>query len=934
MPQIPFVSSVIAWFTGLPAIVQGMITSYAINKVCEELGMYDQDFSSASYERGVKANNTKNTYPIPIVYGERIVGGSEYRSIEGEDNKHLHRILCLCEGEIDSIPKVFLNDKDIDTIPEYNALVRVDKHTGEESQTVNTNALSEITKWDSSMTANGLAYIHMRLTFDRDVFTSIPKFTALVKGKKVYDPRDNTQAQNNPNSYKWSDNPVLCILDYLTNTVYGRGISYDLIDIDSFKDEADYCDETFEYKDSNNQIVEQKRYTCNGVINPDDKALDNIKKLCSSCRAVIIPPAEKYVIAIDRPAVASFTFNEDNIVGRVVLSGGSLREKKNQARVRFFDKNNNYDEAIHVTSSQDFIKEDNDQLLTAELKYSMTDSYTRANYLSHVHLKSSREHWKIQFIATLEAIQVKVMDVVYIKSKLLGWDSGSLEDGKLFRVSFMEFLPDDTIRIQAEEYDSSVYTPSLDTPPTQPDTNLPSVFETKPVTNLQASSAEEDGGLAIANDGTLISQIFVTWDKPSLAYIMHYEVDFAMNLPSGLNRYSRATTTDTQFFCSPVADKRPYLIRVRAVYITGRKSEYTSILHIVESKSRKPIRPASLSFSVGREFAQVLHFELNTDERDVAGYKIKYEDYADGDTEISLINEDAWQNMERLHEGLVLSSPYETNLLPQGAYNFAIKTVDTSGNESETARYLANAVVENSPIKNILDAFYPRLAGWLTVGSIDTSKCEVNEVTGSIQTLGTTEWQDLGTTTFAGATSWDINGTTSDLVYTTNGNFFTKSDGTATELTYRPSIQVQGFGEKVVEIAYSSDGSTFGSYTTSVETVTNKGIKVRVTLTGINATLNSLAILLDGRGIEEEIIEVDTSNLEGTTGVRKIALTNNFNSIRQITATFVGNYAGYSYVVSNKNATNSAGALSPELKIYDSSGNLSDAVLDLFIKGF
>jgi hypothetical protein len=307
--EITFISKLVGFFTGLPQIVQGMIASYAINKVGEELGLFDQDIRAVNYESSIKTNNTSNTYAIPVVYGKRIVGGSEYRFISGSNNEFLHRIICFCEGEIEEIEKLYFNDKDISTNANYNTLTNIEKKNGLATQTATTLALSDVNLWNNTMTGNGIAYAHVKTTFDADVFSSIPRLTAMIKGKKVYDPRDGSQSATVATTHTWSDNPALCILDYLTNTTYGRSIPFDDIDLTSFINEANYCDELIDYLDSSGNAVNQKRYTCNGVINPDETALNNIKKLCSSCRAVIIPPGDSYKIVIDKAGTPSFTFN-------------------------------------------------------------------------------------------------------------------------------------------------------------------------------------------------------------------------------------------------------------------------------------------------------------------------------------------------------------------------------------------------------------------------------------------------------------------------------------------------------------------------------------------------------------------------------------------------------------------------------------------------
>lgn len=59
-----------------------------------------------------------------------------------------------------------------------------------------------------------------------------PKWT--IKGRLVYDPRTGLTV--------WSDNPALCLLDYLTNDVYGVGFPLAAIDLASVSEAANYCD--------------------------------------------------------------------------------------------------------------------------------------------------------------------------------------------------------------------------------------------------------------------------------------------------------------------------------------------------------------------------------------------------------------------------------------------------------------------------------------------------------------------------------------------------------------------------------------------------------------------------------------------------------------------------------------------------------------------
>jgi len=62
------------------------------------------------------------------------------------------------------------------------------------------------------------------------VFSGIPKVQAKIKGKKVV-----TLASNlSESSATFSANPAFCLLDYLRNTRYGKGLATTDIDLQSF----------------------------------------------------------------------------------------------------------------------------------------------------------------------------------------------------------------------------------------------------------------------------------------------------------------------------------------------------------------------------------------------------------------------------------------------------------------------------------------------------------------------------------------------------------------------------------------------------------------------------------------------------------------------------------------------------------------------------
>lgn len=96
-------------------------------------------------------------------------------------------------------------------------------------------------KWTSKHLGAGVASLAFRIHFDKDNISSIPSIQLVYKGKLLYDPRNLSTA--------YSTNPVLAVLDYLTNTKYGTSASLITdIDTDSFIAEANYCDELIDYQ--------------------------------------------------------------------------------------------------------------------------------------------------------------------------------------------------------------------------------------------------------------------------------------------------------------------------------------------------------------------------------------------------------------------------------------------------------------------------------------------------------------------------------------------------------------------------------------------------------------------------------------------------------------------------------------------------------------
>ena len=632
------------------------------------------------------------------------------------DTKDLYQAMVLSEGEIESVEAVYVNEVPLTTtISLHDALeaqtddrytytatnkIATDselvKQINQRADLVSTDIKLGADNQDSSLLLSAsplysdnhrgfkVAYIATKIGFDRDIFPSgVPHIMCDVKGKKVYDPRDETTA--------WSDNPALCLLDYLSNDIYGCKIPLDSIDLDTFKTEANYCDELVTVKDTSGTDRSQKRYTCNGVINTDDTCLNNMNKILTSMRGMLVFSAGKYKIKIDKLESATFEFTESNILGDWTITGGSKRMIANKVVARFFDSYNRFIETLAVVTNDSFIEEDNNYTHEQQLALHFVSQPQRANILAQMHLKQSRQAWGVSFKSNLTGMQVEVGDVVNITSSIAGWTQ------KPFRVASVEISSEDILTFQCSEYDDSVYTYDVLTPEVEPDTNLNAGFTPSEPVNFSVSSGTTH--LLQTLEGSIITRAFLSWSTPVNGFVKSYEVGYKLSNQSD-DFWTNFTTPVKEHYIQPVSDNTLYDFRVRALGNQGGAGDYVYALNQeIIGKTEPPSIVSGFSFETNRYYEQVFRWNEITD-IDLDGYIIKYS-----------TTTTTWDSMTVLHQGLLRTNPFETRLLPEGTYNFSIKAVDKSGNQSLTSTTIVGVVDDDPNIKIFLSEF-PHLLGW------------------------------------------------------------------------------------------------------------------------------------------------------------------------------------------------------------------------------
>ncbi|MEN6375557.1 MAG: hypothetical protein ABFD75_12385 [Smithella sp.] len=182
--------------------------------------------------------------PHRVVYGKCCISGPLVAPFSyGSDNKYVYLVIALTCHECEEISDVYLGDT-LSTDAKYSGLFSVTKYLGTSTQTANAELIANAkdragnSAWTSNHRLRGRSYIICKFTYDATAYASgIPNVKAVIKGvNDIYDPRTTTNG--------WSDNPALCVRDYLVKS-YGLGCdSSSDIDEASFIAAANICDET------------------------------------------------------------------------------------------------------------------------------------------------------------------------------------------------------------------------------------------------------------------------------------------------------------------------------------------------------------------------------------------------------------------------------------------------------------------------------------------------------------------------------------------------------------------------------------------------------------------------------------------------------------------------------------------------------------------
>lgn len=429
--------------------------------------------------------------PRQIIYGRArssgpIVYGNDAITTGTSENHSLWLVVPLAGHEVDAIETVWLNGDEITaaqinwttgavTSGKYAGHVRLFRRLGTASQTVVSQLNSVLSgQWTSDHTGDGVAYLVAELILSNAAISAgvwdggaPTNLRAVVKGKKVYDPRlDSTFSGDwgtgsgshrlaTPSTWEWSENPMLCLADYLYDSTLGASVPSTAIDYDLIAQGADICDASVDVPGGT-----ESRYSCNGILLTSSPHADNVNGILSSMLGICPFVAGKFQPWPGAYRAPTETITADQIVGEVALEPvRPVEDRFNEVRAQFIDPDQQYQqsEASIVIDSTLRSGRDNGEVLVRQIALPMTNSDIRAQRIAMLMLQQNDQRHRLTIPTNMRGLIVATGDGVAVTLAELGYSA------KTFRCFGMSFDPDKGISLQLREDSSAAWADPADT---------------------------------------------------------------------------------------------------------------------------------------------------------------------------------------------------------------------------------------------------------------------------------------------------------------------------------------------------------------------------------------------------------------------------------------------------------------------------------------
>jgi hypothetical protein len=568
------------------------------------------------------SNRLQPDSPKQVIYGQTRVGGAVTYIESVDNNSNLLQVICIAGHPVEEIGDIYVNDTRVakadvgggsalggnidhpDWKKDGGIFVKVFKGNGSNNTSALTTLYSRTDNADvnsTDFTGNDTSFLFTNFEYNKDVFTNgIPTINAVVKGKKVYDPRKDstsdaydsglgvsTHRKTDDTTWEYSNNPALCILDYITQD-HGLNTGYDEIDDQEWADEADICEETVTLADS----TTQNRYELNGVFTRDMAPQEVIPAMLSSCGGSLFYAQGKWVLRVGKYRTPiSPVFDEGDLRGPIsVDTKTSRRDMFNSVTGKVSSPDEDWIPTDYpMITSSTFETEDGGDRNTLELPLPFTTNMEMAQRLAKQTLYKAREQIVVNARFGLKAFQARVGDNIKLTNSRMGWSE------KVFEIVSWKFAYGEGAALEVDltlkEISSAVYDWNAEeTSFSSNNTTLPR-FNYAPQPSFDGTPTTE---VIIQEDGTTTANADVAWTVTDARYVNDYVLEWKR---TGETDYQSVVTTNLYYRIAGVQIGDTYDLRISSRNRLGISSTASTTTVTITGDVTAPAVPTSVSGS-------------------------------------------------------------------------------------------------------------------------------------------------------------------------------------------------------------------------------------------------------------------------------------------------------------------------------------------------
>ena len=592
-----------------------------------------------------------------IVYGRARIGGNiVYLESTGTDNKYLWLVIAVAGHEIDAYEEVWFNDVKIwdagNFVGGWGNYVSIGFHKGD--QTTADSALNAAsTKWTSDHKLLDTAYMVVKLTYDIDQFANgLPNISTVIRGKKVLNPATSTTA--------WSQNPALCVYDYLRDTKYGLGESVSNILTSSVTAAATVCDETVSLAAGGTQ----PRYTIDGVVDTEGSIKDNLDSMLGSMIGRLVFSAGKFELFAGEYVAPVYSVDESVAVGDIsIQTKQSRRNAYNGVKGVFLSEDDNYILADYPAQlSSTFVAQDGDPIYL-DMPLPFTVNNVRAQRIAKLALFRSRQQEAITIPCNLSALRFKIGDNINVTNARLGY-SNKVFEVVGYNLDFSEGQV--IVNVDAIETAASIWDWTTSDEEVYLGAGEVELYDG--LTAAAPTSLNITGDSFLNSDGTFNTAFNVAWTDADDAFTDHYVVEWKKASDSN---YFTMDAKASPAVITGLQNSQQYNVRVKAVNEIGVSSTYISSAPTAAVDTTAPALPTSISATAG--YKSISLEWTNPSDKDFSNVEVYRATSSGGSfSEVATVGGGFGANAEFLNGGLADAT----------TFYYKFKSVDYSGNKS------------------------------------------------------------------------------------------------------------------------------------------------------------------------------------------------------------------------------------------------------------